>query len=180
MVAQQQAFQRYPLKMNKLIQPLSWLSAVALVACSTPEPPPAPEPPRAPPQAVVEPPPQPKPEITSFATSPRAYRRDGAEHLYERNPDRIYRGKLPPLLQAVGVTRVHIDYLGRIQSIEWMRAPAHVPKVMAEIERTIRAAEPFPAPVAMGGQVAYVDTWLWDKSGRFQLDTLTEGQRDKR
>jgi periplasmic protein TonB len=26
------------------------------------------------------------------------------------------------------------------------------------------------------GKVVYTDTWLWDKSGRFQLDTLTEGQ----
>jgi len=24
--------------------------------------------------------------------------------------------------------------------------------------------------------VTYTDTWLWDKSGNFQLDTLTEGQ----
>jgi len=24
--------------------------------------------------------------------------------------------------------------------------------------------------------VVYTDVWLWDKSGRFQLDTLTEGQ----
>jgi hypothetical protein len=24
--------------------------------------------------------------------------------------------------------------------------------------------------------VVYTDTWLWHKSGRFQLDTLTEGQ----
>ena len=124
--------------------------------------------------------PEPQPEIVSAATSARAYRRDGAEHLYQRNSDRIYRGKLPPLLQAVGVTRVHIDRMGRIQGIEWMRAPKHLPGVMAEIERTIHAAEPFPAPTHLGGQVAYVDTWLWDKSGRFQLDTLTEGQRDRR
>ena len=26
------------------------------------------------------------------------------------------------------------------------------------------------------GKVTYTDTWLWDKSGHFQLDTLTEGQ----
>ncbi|MCC2635699.1 MAG: hypothetical protein K0S48_3585, partial [Ramlibacter sp.] len=25
-------------------------------------------------------------------------------------------------------------------------------------------------------KVVYTDTWLWHKSGRFQLDTLTEGQ----
>ena len=27
------------------------------------------------------------------------------------------------------------------------------------------------------GRMTYTDTWLWDKSGKFQLDTLTEGQR---
>ena len=26
------------------------------------------------------------------------------------------------------------------------------------------------------GKVVYTDTWLWHKSGKFQLDTLTEGQ----
>ena len=46
---------------------------------------------------------------------------------------------------------------------------------MAEILRTVRAAAPYPAPVRMG-RVTYTDTWLWEKSGRFQLDTLTEGQ----
>jgi hypothetical protein len=40
----------------------------------------------------------------------------------------------------------------------------------------VRAAAPFPVPVHMGG-VIYTDVWLWDKSGRFQLDTLTEGQQ---
>ena len=25
-------------------------------------------------------------------------------------------------------------------------------------------------------KVTYTETWLWDKSGHFQLDTLTEGQ----
>jgi hypothetical protein len=39
----------------------------------------------------------------------------------------------------------------------------------------VRAAAPFPVPAKMG-TVVYTDTWLWDKSGRFQLDTLTEGQ----
>jgi hypothetical protein len=26
------------------------------------------------------------------------------------------------------------------------------------------------------GKVTYTDTWLWHKSGRFQLHTLSEGQ----
>ena len=49
------------------------------------------------------------------------------------------------------------------------------PEVIAEIERTVRLAEPYPAPVRIG-RVTYTDTWLWHSSGLFQLDTLTEGQ----
>lgn len=177
----------------KYLSRIALLGLAVLTACSTPQkttqaPPPLPTPPAVvvappqpapPPAPVVVAPPVARPEITSSASTPRAYRRDGAEHLYRRNSDRIYRGQLPPLLQAVGVTRIQIDALGRILGIEWMRAPSHVPAVMAEIERTIRAAAPFPAPIHLG-QVSYVDTWLWDQSGRFQLDTLTEGQRDRR
>ena len=68
-----------------------------------------------------------------------------------------------------------MDARGNVRSISWMRAPKHAPEVMAEIERTVRAAAPFPVPQRMG-HVVYTDTWLWHKSGRFQLDTLTEGQ----
>ena len=112
---------------------------------------------------------------TSGATTPRAYRADGASHLYGLNADRIYKGKMPPLLYAIGVLDIHIDRVGRISSIDWTRAPRHAPEVMAEIERTVRQAAPFPAPAKMG-KVVYTDTWLWHISGKFQLDTLTEGQ----
>ena len=46
---------------------------------------------------------------------------------------------------------------------------------MTEIERTVRQAAPYPAPVKLG-RVTTTETWLWDKSGRFQLHTLSEGQ----
>jgi len=131
--------------------------------------------------APAEPPPpvvvaEPEPTLVSLADSPRAYRRDGAQHLYKLNEHRIFRGRMPPLLRAVGVMQLEIDDRGRIHRLHWMRAPSHVPEVMAEIERTVRQAEPFPAPRRLGG-VVYTETWLWDRSGRFQLDTLTEGQR---
>jgi periplasmic protein TonB len=117
----------------------------------------------------------PAPGNMSAATSPRAYRQDAAQHLYARNPERIYKGKLPPLLYAIGVLQVEVDGRGQVASMHWMRAPSHAPEVVAEIERTVRAAAPFPVPARMG-HVVYTDTWLWHKSGRFQLDTLTEGQ----
>lgn len=111
----------------------------------------------------------------SSAASARAYRQDGASHLYGLNAERIYKGRLPALLYAIGVLNVEIDRSGRVTRLDWLRAPRHAPEVMAEIERTVRQAAPFPAPARLG-KVVYTDTWLWHKSGRFQLDTLTEGQ----
>lgn len=113
----------------------------------------------------------------SSASNPRAYRQDAARHLYAKNASRIYKGKLPPLLYAVGTLEVNLNRQGQVRSFNWMRAPRHAPEVIREIERTVRAAAPFPVASRLG-YVTYTDTWLWDKSGKFQLDTLTEGQRD--
>ena len=155
------------------------LLAALLAACSSPPPkptaPPAATAPATPPPVAVAPPPSAEPTSRSQAPTPRDYRRDAATHLYARNTERIWSGKLPPLLYAVGVLQVDIDRQGYVTDIRWMRAPTQAPEVMAEIERTVRRAAPFPAPVRMG-KVTYTDTWLWHKSGRFQLDTLTEGQ----
>lgn len=128
-----------------------------------------------PPIAQPAPPPASTPTHVSNALTPRDYRRDAASHLYALNKARIFAGKMPPLLYAVGVLQVEIDALGLVTSTSWMRAPSHAPEVMAEIERSVRKAAPYPAPTKMG-RVTYTDTWLWEKSGRFQLDTLTEGQ----
>ncbi|MDQ6880758.1 MAG: hypothetical protein M3150_01535 [Pseudomonadota bacterium] len=111
----------------------------------------------------------------SGAATPRAYRADAASHLYGLNKDRIYKGRMPAMLYAVGTLQVDLDGQGRVRSLNWMRRPSHAPEVVAEIERTVRAAAPYPAPARMG-KVVWTDTWLWHKSGRFQLDTLTEGQ----
>jgi hypothetical protein len=111
----------------------------------------------------------------SAATNPRAYRQDAASHLYGLNGERIWKGRLPPMLYAVGVLQVDVDGSGKVRDLHWMRAPKHAPEVIAEIERTVRAAQPFPVPARMG-RVVYTDTWLWHQSGKFQLDTLTEGQ----
>ena len=111
----------------------------------------------------------------SSASTPRAYRQDAAIRLYALNAERIYKGRLPPMLYAVGVLDVDIDAAGRVLRTRWLRAPKHAPEVMKDIEALVRAAGPYPAPVRMG-KVTWTDTWLWHKSGRFQLDTLTEGQ----
>ena len=151
--------------------------AALLASCTTSAPP---QPPRA---AATKPPAEQAPQVatapmvfkSSSATNPRAYRADAAQHIYGKNQDRIWKGRMPPLLYAVGVLQVEVDGQGYVRNLNWMRAPKHAPEVIAEIEKTVRAAAPFPAPARMG-KVVYTDTWLWHKSGRFQLDTLTEGQ----
>ncbi|GAC1534821.1 MAG: hypothetical protein NVS2B4_15230 [Ramlibacter sp.] len=152
--------------------------AALLAACSSP--PPEPQAVAKPtPPVVVAPKPAPVPETysqASLAASAKAYRKDAARHIYAMNSSRVYKGRMPPLLYAVGVLQVDIDQRGQVQNVNWMRAPRHAPEVMAEIEKMVRAGAPYPAPTKMGGHVTYTDTWLWHKSGRFQLDTLTEGQ----
>ena len=166
-----------------------WLACSAiglawLAGCSTPAPSPKPAEPT--PQVLPEParPTAVMPEIVapekpalnkSLARNPREYRKDAASHLYAQNPQRIFKGRLPPMLEAVGVIHVDIDQRGEVKGIQWQRAPRHVPQVMREIERLVKAAAPYPVPAHMS-QVTYTDVWLWHKSGKFQLDTLTEGQ----
>ena len=144
------------------------LTAAIVAACKSGPPAPSPQDTH-PPESVSTTP------RSSPATTPRAYRQDAARHLYGQNAQRIYKGKLPPLLYAIGVLEVDIDRNGRVTALRWMRAPRHAPEVVKEIERTVRTAAPYPVPARMP-RVTYTDTWLWDKSGHFQLDTLTEGQ----
>lgn len=169
---------------------LAALTAALLAACSTPMPPPPVAAPKAPPSprpsAPVATAPAPAPAAVtplpqgaklSAAASAQDYRKDGARHIYAQNGHRIYKGKMPPLLQGVGVMQMDIDSRGQIVSMNWLRPPSHS-GARAEIERTARAAAPYPVPQRLG-RVTYTDTWLWHESGQFQLDTLTEGQRDR-
>ncbi|MCC2676696.1 MAG: hypothetical protein K0R58_3643 [Ramlibacter sp.] len=176
------------MKYRPSLRPLTpaLLGAAALLAsCSAPPPAqptveaPAPAPvTQAPPTVALAPQTAPAPRMvikSSSATNPRAYRADAAGHIYGLNQARIYKGRMPPLLYAIGVLQVEVDGNGQVRQLSWMRAPKHAPEVIAEIEKTVRSAAPFPVPAKMG-KVVYTDTWLWHKSGRFQLDTLTEGQ----
>jgi len=157
---------------------LGLCAAVLLASCAAPVAAPPAAPPAAEPVAVPTPTPEPPPSLVSQADNPRAYRQDGARHIYGKNAHRIFKGQLPPLMHAVGVLQVDLDNRGNVRRLNWMRAPSHAPDVVREIERTVHEAAPFPAPVQLGS-VTYTDVWLWDKSGNFQLDTLTEGQRNR-
>src|SRR5450830_1360372 len=119
-------------------------SIAAIVAgCATPPAPPPPPPPEAPRPISVLPPVSESLANVSGATNARDYRRDAASHLYGRNVNRIYKGKMPPLLYAVGVLQVEVDGRGHVTSTSWMRAPSHAPEVVAANEHTVRLDEPY-------------------------------------
>ncbi len=112
----------------------------------------------------------------SAAEIEKEYRIDGARHLYAAYPMRIFRGKLPPLMYAMMITETEIDATGNVVNVTVVREPAAAKEVTPWVVALIRRAGPFPAPTKMGS-VKYFDIWAVDKSGLFQLDTLSEGQR---
>jgi len=119
-----------------------------------------------------------QPEVSSISLQTpqvKAYRKVAARHIYERYPKKIYPSKIPPLVYAVVVVETHLDADGNVLRVTFSRTPGHAPEVAPQIADMIRAASPFPGTGKVGAHT-YVDTWLWDKSQRFQLDTLTKGQ----
>ena len=79
-------------------------------------------------------------------------------------------------MHAIVVAEVEVDGAGGVKNINMIRVPTHAPDVTASVHQMIHAASPLPAPSRMGG-AKFTEIWLVDKSGRFQLDALTEGQR---
>ncbi|MBT2333996.1 hypothetical protein J7E49_08775 [Variovorax paradoxus] len=116
--------------------------------------------------------------ITPQTPAVRAYRKTGARQIYKAYPQRIYKGKIPPLVYAVVVVETDIDADGNVRNVTFSRVPSHAPEVPGKIAELIKAASPLPSPGRLGGHT-YVDTWLWDKSENFQLDSLTLGQRSR-
>jgi periplasmic protein TonB len=112
----------------------------------------------------------------STAETAKAYKMDAARHVYKAYPDKIYKGKLPPLMHAIVVLEVAVDERGNVLDINTIRVPTHAPDVTVAVKDMIQRSSPMPAPTRMGA-TKFTEVWLVDKSGRFQLDTLTEGQR---
>jgi hypothetical protein len=64
---------------------------------------------------------------TSEALDHKGYRVDGARHIYESYPHRIYKGKLPPLVHAIVVVETVLEpTAGRCRSTCFARR--HMPR----------------------------------------------------
>ncbi len=113
----------------------------------------------------------------SAAADMKAYKIDAARHIYAAYAPRIYKGRLPPLIHGVVVVETTVDASGYPRQVQVVRGPSHAPDVTAAVVEMIKRAGPLPAPSRFGSSgVRFTEIWLVHKDGRFQLDSLTEGQ----
>jgi hypothetical protein len=112
----------------------------------------------------------------SEASNEQEYRRDAARRVYESFPQHIHQGKLPPLMYAIAMTETDVDADGKVLDVRLTREPAAAKEVGPWVVALLRRIGQFPAPTRLA-RATYKEIWLVDKSGKFQVDTLTEGQR---
>jgi len=113
--------------------------------------------------------------LPSDAPNEKAYRIDAARHIYAAYPAQILKGKVPPLVYAILVTETEIDARGKVLQVRVVRPPAAAREVTPWVVSMIHRASPLPAPAHIG-RVKFLEVWLVDKSGQFQVHSLTEGQ----
>ena len=111
----------------------------------------------------------------SMAGSAQSYRTDAAKHVYGTYAGQIYKGMLPPLVHAIVVVETEVDKAGNVRDVRVVRSPSHAPDVTKRVIAMIHKASPFPEPRQLGA-TRFMEVWMVDRSGRFQLHTLTEGQ----
>lgn len=112
----------------------------------------------------------------SDAQSEQEYRRDAARRVYDAFPQHVHKGKLPPLMYAIAITETDVDAEGHVTDVRLTREPAAAKEVGPWVVALLRSIGQFPAPARLA-KATYKEIWLVDKTGKFQVDTLTEGQR---
>lgn len=161
--------------------PLRCATVLLLAACAAPPapvrtPPPAPA---APPAPAPKPAPAPAPADTpaSSARTIDEYKRDAALRVHSRNAQWVHDQRPQALLRAVIVVRVKVDAAGRPQ-YQILRSPDS--QMSARVQQSLNAATPLPIPPqALGqqlGSIGFVESWLFNSDGRFQLRTIAQPQ----
>lgn len=112
---------------------------------------------------------------TSEAADDDLYRVDAARQIYAAYPALIHHGLVPAYVYAIAVTRTEVDAQGRVLDVQLLREPAQAKEVGPWVLGLVRQLGQLPAPRQRSG-ATWVDIWLVDSTGLFQLDTLTEGQ----
>ena len=147
-----------------------------LSGCASP-PPPVPVEERS--TISVDPPPARTPApVPSPSLTLDAYKAHVARHIVERNADRTFSGRLPPMLPAIVVVNITVDKEGQLTDVRVQRSrdPDASRVALASMLRSGPLPRPRGLVAANTEAVSFLETFLFDRDYRFQLRTLAGPQ----
>lgn len=106
-----------------------------------------------------------------------AYKADVARHIMHRNPERIFDGRLPPMLPAIVVLNITVDEQGRLTDVQVQRS--RDPGASEVALASLRRSGPLPRPDGLtlrGAAMTFSETFLFGEQYRFQLRSLSGAQ----
>lgn len=121
------------------------------------------------------------PDGTSTAHTLDAYNAALAHRIAAVNSTKVFIGRPQALLRSVVVVKFVVDANGSLVRSEIMRSNRDR-VTEATALASIRQTAPFPKPspaLLRNGRVEVIETWLFNKDGRFQLRTIAERQMNE-
>ncbi|MFC0254578.1 energy transducer TonB [Massilia consociata] len=161
---------------SKALLPIVPATLLALLCgCASPPPPGAEPEPRI--SVVVDPRPTAAP-VPPPSLTLDAYKQHVARHILDRNADRTFSGRLPPMLPAIVVVNITVDKEGQLTDVKVQRSrdPDASKVALASMQRS----GPLPRPEGLLTPdiqvMTFSETFLFDRDYRFQLRSLAGPQ----
>jgi protein TonB len=106
------------------------------------------------------------------------YKADAAHHIMRHNMAHTFSGALPPILPAVVVLRITVDYTGKLTRVIVQRSRNNMASAVAvaSMQRTAYLPMPYNLAREPGRSLTFMETFLFDRDYRFQLRTLAPVQ----
>lgn len=107
-----------------------------------------------------------------------AYKANVARHILDRNAERTFSGRLPPMLPAIVVLNITVDKDGRLTDVRVQRSrdPDASRVALASMLRSGPLPRPHGLLAANSQAMTFSETFLFDRDYRFQLRTLAGPQ----
>jgi protein TonB len=125
--------------------------------------------------------PPPKENSAAAAASMELYKKQLAQRISDSNTDKIYAEQPQALLRSVVVVRFVVDRHGKLVSSVIQRSNRD-PETEAAALASLRSAAPFPKPPAKlltNGRLEILETWLFNRDGRFQVRSIAQAQKSE-
>lgn len=110
---------------------------------------------------------------------PDDLRRDFAQAVYGGSPELVHDRNPQPLLRAVVVLNLKLDEAGQWQA-EVVRTNDQQPAMLARALETVRRMRAVSVPDEHKAEMrrnGFMEAWLFDNDGTFQVKTLAKAQR---